>query len=77
MVATMTSKGQLTIPVEARRKLGLKAGTKVDLIATDDGRLEIIPLTSSIKGLKGMVPMPEKPLTLEEMEQAMAAGSAR
>jgi len=76
MVATMTSKGQLTIPVEARRKLGLSAGTKVDLVTTEDGRLELIPLTDSVKGLKGMVPKPEKPLTLEEMEQAMAAGSA-
>jgi antitoxin PrlF len=76
MIATMKSKGQLTIPIEARRKLGLKAGTKVNLITTDDGRLELIPLTDSVTGLKGMVPKPEKPLTLKEMDRAIASGSA-
>jgi AbrB family looped-hinge helix DNA binding protein len=76
MLATMTSKGQLTIPVEARRKLGLKAGMKVDLVTTEDGRLELIPLNESVKGLKGMVPKPKKPLTLEEMDRAIASGSA-
>lgn len=74
MVATMTSKGQLTIPIEARRKFGLKAGTKVDLVATEDGRLELIPLTGSVKGLKGMVPKPEKALSIEEMDRAIASG---
>ncbi len=76
MIATMTSKGQLTVPVEARKKLGLKAGTKVDLITTEDGRLELIPLTNSVKGLKGMVPKPERALTLEEMDQSIASGSS-
>lgn len=76
MIATMTSKGQLTVPIEARRRLGLKAGTKVDLITTDDGRLELIPLTDSVRGLKGMVPKPVKSLTLEEMDRAIASGSA-
>lgn len=76
MVATMTSKGQLTIPIEARRKLGLKAGTKVDLVTTADGRLELIPLMSSVTGLKGMLPKPEKALSLEEMDRAIASGSA-
>lgn len=76
MIATITSKGQLTLPVEARRKLGLRAGTKVDLIITEDDHLEMIPLTDSVKGLKGMVPKPPKPLSLEEMDKAIASGSA-
>jgi len=75
MIATMTSKGQLTLPIEARRKLGLRAGTKVDLIITDDDHLEMIPLNDSVKGLKGMVPKPKKSLTLDEMDQAISSGS--
>jgi len=75
MIATVTSKGQLTLPVEARRKLGIQPGTKLDLIITGDDRLELIPLTDSVKNLKGMVPKPAKPLSLEEMDQAVAAGS--
>lgn len=75
MVATVTSKGQLTIPVEARRRFGIKAGSKLDFIITEDGRMEVIPMTDSILNLKGMVPKPVKPLTLEEMDEAIASGS--
>jgi antitoxin PrlF len=35
--ATVTSKGQITIPREVRRRLGLKPGDRVDFI-TDRGR---------------------------------------
>jgi len=76
MIATVTSKGQLTLPIEARRRLGIRAGTKLDLIITADDRLEMIPLTNSVKSLKGMVPKPARALTLEEMDQAIATGSA-
>ena len=44
MIATVTAKGQVTLPVEARRKLGIEAGTKLEILITDDGRLEVIPL---------------------------------
>ena len=76
MIATVTSKGQLTLPVEARRRLGINPGTKVDVIITADDRMEVIPLTNSVKNLKGMVPKPKKALTLEEMEDAIATGGA-
>lgn len=76
MIATVTSKGQFTLPIEARRRLGIRAGTKLDLIITADDRLEMIPLTNSVKSLKGMVPKPSKALTLNEMDVAIAAGSA-
>lgn len=75
MIATVTSKGQLTLPVEARRKLGINPGTKVDVVVTAEDRMEIIPLTNSVKNLKGMVPKPKKALTLEEMDAAIAEGS--
>jgi antitoxin PrlF len=32
--ATMTSKGQLTVPAEVRERLGLHAGSRVDLVDT-------------------------------------------
>ncbi|MFT4010446.1 MAG: AbrB/MazE/SpoVT family DNA-binding domain-containing protein [Nocardioidaceae bacterium] len=34
--ATITSKGQITLPVEARRALGLRAGQKVAITVEDD-----------------------------------------
>ena len=75
MIATVTSKGQLTLPIEARRRFGIKAGSKLDFIITADDRMEVVPMMDSVKNLKGMVPKPVKPLSLEEMDQAIAAGS--
>lgn len=34
--ATMTSKGQLTVPKEVRDRLGLKPGDKVELVLSGD-----------------------------------------
>jgi antitoxin PrlF len=72
MIATVTSKGQLTLPIEARRRLGIVPGTRLDLIITDDNRLEVIPMTGSVQKLKGILPKPKRPLTLEEMDDAIA-----
>jgi len=40
-LATMTSKGQITLPKEIREALGLEPGTKVDFRLLDDGRVEM------------------------------------
>jgi antitoxin PrlF len=37
--ATLTSKGQVTLPVELRRRWGLQAGDCVDFCLEDDGRV--------------------------------------
>ena len=36
-LAKLTSKGQLTVPVAIRKKLGLKEGDKVVFLSDDDG----------------------------------------
>lgn len=77
MTATVTSKGQVTIPVEARRRLRIVPGTKLEFIVRDDGRLEVIPMAGSIKDLKGAVPKPKRALTLAEMDAAIATGARR
>jgi AbrB family looped-hinge helix DNA binding protein len=37
--STLTSKGQITLPVELRRRWDLKAGDCVDFCLEDDGRV--------------------------------------
>jgi antitoxin PrlF len=74
MTSTVTSKGQVTIPVEARRRLRILPGTKLEFVIRDDGRLEVIPLSGSIKELKGALPKPKRGLTLAEMDAAIAGG---
>ncbi len=74
MMALITSKGQVTIPVAARRKLGLVPGSRVDFVLNEQEHLEMIPVADSVRKLKGMVPRPARPLTLEEMDRVIADG---
>lgn len=48
-VAKITSKGQITIPIDIRRKLGVKEGDKV-LFVEDQGR--IVMMNSSMEALR-------------------------
>jgi AbrB family looped-hinge helix DNA binding protein len=45
MSATFTSKGQLVIPAELRRKHGIEAGTKVKFLEDQFGRIILQPVT--------------------------------
>ena len=53
--ATITSKGQILIPVQLRRKYGLHSGAKV--LITDDGKvIQVSPVTAkSIRSYAGML----------------------
>jgi AbrB family looped-hinge helix DNA binding protein len=42
MAATVTAKGQITIPRAVRDALGVKAGSKIDFKPLDDGGIEIV-----------------------------------
>lgn len=48
-LAKVTSKGQITIPIEIRRKLGIKAGSKV-LFLEENGRIYLT--NSSMEALR-------------------------
>ena len=75
MTGTVTSKGQVTIPVEVRRKLGIVPGTTLEFVVTDAGTLVVIPRVGSVRDLKGMVPRPKRPLSIEGMERAIGRGA--
>ncbi len=77
MIATVTSKGQVTLPAEARKRLRLGPGSKLEFIVLDDERLEAIPVVETLASLKGMVPRPKKTLSLKDMEEAVARGVKR
>ena len=73
---TLTSKGQITIPIEIRRKLRLKDGDKIDFFETEEGMYTMRPKTGSIMELKGMLQklgyaVPNPPITIEEMNKAV------
>ncbi|MGA2217438.1 MAG: AbrB/MazE/SpoVT family DNA-binding domain-containing protein [Terracidiphilus sp.] len=74
--AAITSKGQITIPVEVRKKLGLKTGDRVGFIENENGEYILKPKTGSIMALKGIVKWTGKPVTIEEMNETIAKGWA-
>ena len=76
MLATLTSKGQLTLPVSIRKKLHLKPGDKIELFTRNDGHIEGIPMRQNINVLKGFLSKPQRTVSLEEMEQAVIDGAA-
>ncbi len=75
MSVTLTSKGQITLPKNIREKLNLQIGDKLEFLIQDDGTAKMIPLTSSVKQLKGIVAKPQKAVSLEDMEKAILKGA--
>ncbi len=53
--AKLTSKGQVTIPLEVRRALGLEAGSKIDFIVSADGRIVLEVVRTSLASLQGVL----------------------
>lgn len=71
-IATLTSKGQTTIPQEIRSYLGLHAGDKVEFLIEKNGKVVLKPLTADVRELKGCLPKPQKIVTIEEMNKAIS-----
>ena len=75
--ATVTSKGQITIPASVREDLRLKAGTRVEFVKIANGQYAIRPATISIKSMRGMFYEPgRRAVTIEEMNEAIAEAGA-
>lgn len=73
--ATLSSKGQVTLPREVRAALGVSAGDRLDFIRLEDGNYAIVPASHSIRALKGLLPRPARAVSIEEMEAAIEAGA--
>jgi antitoxin PrlF len=71
--ATVTTKGQITIPVRVRSALGLDPGDRVEFVEVEKGRFLIVAATRSVRELKGLFRgKRSKPVSIEEMNAAIA-----
>jgi AbrB family looped-hinge helix DNA binding protein len=69
-VATITSKGQLTLPKEVREHLGVDQGDRVEFVVEANGAVRVRRLAGSIEQLYGILQRPGlEPLTVEEMDE--------
>ncbi len=69
--ATLTSKGQITIPKEVRERLGVEAGDRLEFVEQERGVYRVVAATRDVRNLKGMVPKPRRAVTVEEMNAAV------
>jgi antitoxin PrlF len=75
--STITSKGQITIPAMVRAALGVSTGDRVEFVQVELGRFELLAATLPVSALKGIVKKPSKPVTIEEMNEAIASNGAK
>jgi antitoxin PrlF len=71
--ATVTSKGQITIPVQVRTALKVDAGDRIEFVEIEKGQFAIVPANRSVRELKGMLRVTRsKPVSIEEMNRVIA-----
>ena len=75
--AVVTSKGQITIPKSVRERLGVDAGDRVEFVETENGIFTVIAATRDVKELKGIVPKPAKPVSVDDMNRTIARMGGR
>lgn len=73
-ISKVGRRGQLTLPREVRKRLELREGDHVAFIQEDDGFV-LKPLTSSLKDLRGAIPV-DGPQDFEEVRRATLAKRA-
>lgn len=76
-IATLTSKGQITIPAVVRAALGVETGDRVEFIQVEHGRFELVAATQSVTALKGLIQKPASPVTIAAMNQSIATHGAK
>jgi len=73
----ITSKGQITLPLKIREHLNVGKGDRVEFLIGTDGKVTVLPVTADARMLKGMVPKPEKPVSVEDMKRAIEIEGGR
>jgi len=71
-VATLTKKGQVTIPKSVRDSMGLHTGDKLEFTLSDNGVAFIKPITKKVDEVFGRLHQPgRKAVSIEEMDAAV------
>lgn len=77
MLATLTSKSQITLPKDLRVLLQLKSGDKIAFLPLPDGQITVSKANqASFARLRGLLPRPARAFSVEEMDQAVQDAAA-
>lgn len=75
LTSSVTTKGQVTIPIELREKLGIKPGDRVGFVAEGE-RVLLLRQETAVEAVFGLVKA-KKGATLAQMDAAVIAGRGR
>ncbi len=68
ITSTITAKGQVTIPAEVRRHLGLEQGDKLSFVIETSGEVRLkVPKFPNVASLAGAAGKLDRPMDMKEM----------
>jgi antitoxin PrlF len=68
VTSTVSSKGQVTVPAEVRKHLGIKEGDKLSFVIEEQGKVRVeTPRYRDVASLRGAAGSLTKPLSWKEM----------
>lgn len=71
--ATLTTKGQVTIPKEVREHLGVDTGDRLSFVVQEDGTVIVKPITRHVRELSGLLHRPEQlAVSINKMNEGIA-----
>lgn len=79
IAATLTSKGQITLPLELRRRWGLQSGDVVDFVFEDDDRVLLMrkKRRSILRSRDDLAPLSlGRPVTQDDIDRAIGEAMA-
>ena len=75
--ATLTSKGQITVPQAVRQTLGLQTGDRVAFVADEAGGYKVVALRKDVKTMRGRFSgRAKQPVSIDDMAVAVQAEAA-
>jgi antitoxin PrlF len=75
--ATVTYKGQITLPKAVREQLGVQAGDRVSFREIEGGAIVVEADTVDLLELRGTIKARRRRVSVEDMDRAILAAVAR
>ena len=76
--ATLTSKGQITLPKKVREQLRVQTGDAVDFVIGADGEIRVRAGSVDVSELRGLLHRPgRRPVSVEQMNKAIRKAARR
>lgn len=74
----LTSKGQTTIPLQVRQRLGLRQGDAIEFVFQADGSVGLRSTKRDVRSLKGLLHRPGmRTVPIEDMNAAVRHAAAK